>query len=61
MRLPAPPRLPRTNGRPPEHGGEFALADPATWPEAAVTTVTDTTHHRGHPDPAESRAPARRP
>ncbi|MFI6396294.1 hypothetical protein [Nonomuraea sp. NPDC050540] len=32
-------------GRPPKHGGEFALADPATWPEPAVSTVTDTTHY----------------
>ncbi|WP_308193333.1 transposase [Nonomuraea sp. MG754425] len=45
LRLPAPPRLPGTNGRPPKHGDEFALADPATWPKAAVTTVTDTTHY----------------
>ncbi|MFD1541501.1 transposase, partial [Nonomuraea guangzhouensis] len=45
LRLPAPPRLPGTNGRPPKHGGEFALADPATWPAAAVSTLTDTTHY----------------
>jgi hypothetical protein len=46
LRLPAPPRCydPK-GGRPPKHGGEFALADPATWPEPAVTTVTDTTHY----------------
>jgi hypothetical protein len=52
LRLPAPPRLPGTNGRPPKHGGEFALADPATWPEAAVSTATDTTHY----GKAEARA-----
>ncbi|PZG01722.1 NF041680 family putative transposase [Nonomuraea aridisoli] len=45
LRLPAPPRLPGTNGRPPKHGGEFALANPTTWPEAAVITITDTTHY----------------
>ncbi|MFI6318794.1 NF041680 family putative transposase [Nonomuraea sp. NPDC050556] len=42
LRLPAPARLPGTNGRPPKHGGELALADPATWPEPSVSTVTDT-------------------
>ncbi|GIH97464.1 transposase [Planobispora siamensis] len=40
MRLPAPPRrCDPKGGRPPEHGGEFALADLATWPEPAVTTA----------------------
>lgn len=32
LRLPAPPRDPHFIGRPPKHGGEFALGDPATWP-----------------------------
>ena len=32
MQLPAPPRQPGTIGRPRKHGGELALADPATWP-----------------------------
>ncbi|MFC4117358.1 transposase [Nonomuraea zeae] len=33
LRLPAPPRrYDPKGGRPPKHGGEFALADPATWP-----------------------------
>ena len=35
MQLPAPPRPPGTRGRPRKHGGELALADPATWPAAA--------------------------
>src|SRR5487761_1201960 len=30
LQLPAPPRQPGTNGRPSKHGGELALADPAT-------------------------------
>jgi hypothetical protein len=45
LRLPAPPRMPATTGRPPKHGGEFRLADPATWSTAAVTTSTDTTRY----------------
>jgi hypothetical protein len=43
--LPPPPRLPGTNGRPPKHGGEFALANPTTWPEPQTMTSTDTTHY----------------
>jgi hypothetical protein len=31
MQLPAPLRRPGTKGRPRKHGGELALADPATW------------------------------
>jgi hypothetical protein len=34
---------PGTNGRPPRHGREFALADPANWPPPPVTTTTETT------------------
>jgi hypothetical protein len=45
LRLPAPPRLPGTNGRPLKHGGEFALAKPATWPEPQTTTTTPTTRY----------------
>ena len=45
LRLPAPPLLPATNGRPPKHGGEFHLADPATWPAPQTTTTTDTTRY----------------
>src|SRR5215831_3161255 len=33
LHFPIPPRQPGTNGRPPRHGCEFALAVPATWPE----------------------------
>ncbi|MEU1117062.1 MULTISPECIES: NF041680 family putative transposase [unclassified Streptomyces] len=32
-------------GRPPRHGKEFRFAEPGTWPEAAITTVTDTTNY----------------
>jgi hypothetical protein len=31
MQLPAPPRQPHVRGRPRKHGGQLALADPATW------------------------------
>ena len=40
-----PPRQPGTTGRPRKHGGEFALADPATWPAPQVTTTTATTRY----------------
>ncbi|MET7427361.1 NF041680 family putative transposase [Dactylosporangium sp. NPDC005555] len=42
LRLPAPAREPGTKGRPPRHGGELRLADPDTWPDPDVSTVTDT-------------------
>ena len=45
LRLPKPPRLPGTNGRPPKHGPEFALDKPGTWPEPAQTTITQTTRY----------------
>jgi DDE superfamily endonuclease len=45
MRLPAPPCRPGTNGRPRKHGGELALADPASWPAPQVTTSTVTTRY----------------
>jgi DDE superfamily endonuclease len=45
MQLPAPARQPGTMGRPRKHGGELALADPATWPDAQVTTSTLTTRY----------------
>jgi hypothetical protein len=45
MRLPKPPRLPGTNGRPPKHGPEFRFAEPETWPEPAVTTRTATANY----------------
>jgi hypothetical protein len=45
LRLPAPPRLPRTSGRPPRHGREFALARPETWPAPQHITSTKTTRY----------------
>jgi hypothetical protein len=45
MQLPAPPRQPGTMGRPRKHGGELALADPATWPAPQVTTTTVTSRY----------------
>jgi hypothetical protein len=45
MYFPAPPRQPGTNGRPLRHGAAFKLADPGTWPAAAVTTVTQATRY----------------
>ena len=45
LHFPVPARPPGTNGRPPRHGREFALADPATWPDPAVMTTTATTRY----------------
>jgi len=45
MQLPAPPRPPHTMGRPRRHGGELALADPATWPAPQITTSTMTSRY----------------
>jgi hypothetical protein len=45
LRLPKPPRVPGTNGRPPKHGPEIALDKPATWPEPQHTTSTATTRY----------------
>jgi hypothetical protein len=45
LRLPKPPRLPGTNGRPPKHGPEIALDKPATWPTPQHTTRTETTRY----------------
>src|ERR1035441_3674783 len=42
---PAPPRSPGAAGRPSRHGPELKLADPATWPDPPVTTVTETTRY----------------
>ncbi|WP_264763974.1 NF041680 family putative transposase, partial [Frankia gtarii] len=56
--LPVPPRPPRASGRPPRHGPELRLADPASLPDPALTTTTETTRygtavatawHRAHP------------
>jgi hypothetical protein len=45
MQLPAPPRQLHTRGRPRRHGGQLALADPATWPSPQVTTSTLTSRY----------------
>ena len=45
LHFPVPERRPGTQGRPRRHGGEFALADPATWPQPPVTTTTATTRY----------------
>ena len=45
MQLPAPPRQPGAMGRPRKHGGELALADPATWPAPQSTTRTLTSRY----------------
>jgi hypothetical protein len=45
LRFPAPPRTPGTNGRPPKHGQEFALSQPATHPQPTVQTSTETTRY----------------
>ena len=45
LHFPVPARQPGTNGRPPRHSREFALADPATWPDPAVATTTETTRY----------------
>ena len=45
MYFPAPPREPGATGRPPRHGAALRLADPASWPAPAVTTVTETTRY----------------
>src|SRR5262249_1474568 len=39
------PRRPGPHGRPPRHGRELSLADPATWPDPALTTTTQTTRY----------------
>jgi hypothetical protein len=45
MQLPVPARRPGTMGRPRKHGGELALADPATWPDPQVATSTMTSRY----------------
>ena len=40
-----PRRAPGANGRPVRHGREFKLAEPGTWPEPPVTTVTQTSRY----------------
>jgi hypothetical protein len=45
LHFPEPEPRPGTRGRPRRHGGEFALADPATWPAPPVATTTGTTRY----------------
>jgi hypothetical protein len=45
LQLPAPARAPGDIGRPRRHGGEFRLADPATWPELHASTTTATSRY----------------
>ena len=45
LHFPVPARQPGTQGRPRRHGSEFALADPATWPQPPVITTTATTRY----------------
>jgi hypothetical protein len=45
MYLPAPPRLPGTNGRPLRHGAALKLADERSWPAPAAATVTQTSRY----------------
>jgi DDE superfamily endonuclease len=44
--FPAPPgRADGKPGRPPRHGHQFRLASPATWPDPAITTLTQTARY----------------
>lgn len=45
LRMPKRPRLLGRTGRPPRHGPEFALNKPATWPEPAHISITETTRY----------------
>lgn len=46
LHYPAPPqRCDAKPGRRPRHGREFSLADPDTWPDPGVETVTDTSRY----------------
>jgi DDE superfamily endonuclease len=45
LRLPKPSRSPGTTGRPPKHGAEFALNNPATWPAPQHLTTTQTSRY----------------
>jgi hypothetical protein len=45
MAFPAPPRTPATLGRGKRHGAELKFADPATWPDPAHTTTTQTSRY----------------
>ena len=45
MYFPAPQRRAGTNGRPVRHGAAFKLASERSWPDPAVTAVTETTRY----------------
>lgn len=45
LRLPKPPRLPGTNGRPLKHGREFRLDEPDSWPAPQHHTTTQTSRY----------------
>ena len=45
LRQPPPPRGPGQMGRPPRHGCELKLADPATHPEPDVATTSQTSRY----------------
>jgi DDE superfamily endonuclease len=45
MHFPAPPREAGATGRPPRHGAALRLADPASWPDPAAVTVTETARY----------------
>jgi hypothetical protein len=45
MYLPAPPRLPGTNGRPLRHGAALKPADERSWPAPAAATVTQASRY----------------
>jgi hypothetical protein len=45
FRFPAPPPVPGRSGRPPIHGPQFTLSDPATHPEPQARTTTQTTRY----------------
>jgi len=45
LRAPAPARPPGTTGRPPKHGGEFHLTNPATWPGPDTSSSNDTSRY----------------
>jgi hypothetical protein len=45
MYFPAPPREAGATGRPSRHGAALRLADPASWPDPAAVTVTETARY----------------
>jgi hypothetical protein len=45
MCFPVPPRVPGQGGRPARHGAEFTFKDPASWPEPAHATTTQTSRY----------------